>query len=174
MPPGPSRLHCCPEGLDWPSASLPLTVLREIRGIAFWWEAMVHHRKLTAQDSIPAPGLFSVISTVDQETRGALGHRAVSTPTTPPDTCVCVLSLFSHVRLFGIPWTEARQAPLSMEFSRQEYWSGLPCPPAGDLPDPGIKPRSPTSPALAGRFLTTSATREANAIRQGTLVCFEP
>ena len=42
------------------------------------------------------------------------------------------------------PWTVAHQAPLTMEFSRQEYWSGLPCPPPGDLPDPGIEPRSPT------------------------------
>ena len=55
-------------------------------------------------------------------------------------------------------WTVGCQAPLSMEFSRQEYWSGLPCPPLGDLPDPGIEP---TSPALAGRFFTTSATWEA-------------
>ena len=43
----------------------------------------------------------------------------------------------------AIPWTVAHQAPLSMEFSRQEYWSGLPFPSPGDLPDPGIKPRSP-------------------------------
>ena len=53
------------------------------------------------------------------------------------------------------------QAPLSMGFSRQEYWSGLPCPPPGDLPNPGIEPVSLTSPALAGRFFTTSATWEA-------------
>ena len=46
-------------------------------------------------------------------------------------------------RLFAIPWTATRQAPLSMTFSRQEYWSGLPCPSPRDLPDPGIKPRSP-------------------------------
>ena len=52
------------------------------------------------------------------------------------------------------PWTVASQAPLSMEFSRQEYWSGLPFPPPEDLPDPGIKPLSLISPALAGRFLT--------------------
>ena len=53
-------------------------------------------------------------------------------------------------------WTVARQAPLSMGFSKQEYWSGLPCPPPGDLPDPGIKPMSLTSPALAyGLFTTT-------------------
>ena len=51
-------------------------------------------------------------------------------------------------------------APLSMEFSRQEYWSGLPFPPPEDLPDPGIKPASPTSAALAGGLLTTSATLE--------------
>ena len=44
--------------------------------------------------------------------------------------------------LFVTPWTVARQAPLSMEFSKQEDWSGLPCPPPGDLPDPGIKPTS--------------------------------
>ena len=49
----------------------------------------------------------------------------------------------SRVRLFVTPWTVARQAPLSTGFSRQEYWSGLPFSPPGDLPDPGIKPRSP-------------------------------
>ena len=52
-------------------------------------------------------------------------------------------SLLSHIRLFVTPWTTARQAPLSMGFSRQEYWSGWPCPPPGDLPDPGIEPLSP-------------------------------
>ena len=47
------------------------------------------------------------------------------------------------------PWTGACQALLSMEFSRKEYWSGLPCPPAGDLPDPGIEPRSPALQAVS-------------------------
>ena len=51
----------------------------------------------------------------------------------------CVLSRFSHVWRFATLWTVALQAPLSMRFSRQEYWSGLPCPPPGDFPDPGIK-----------------------------------
>ena len=51
--------------------------------------------------------------------------------------------LLSHVQLFATPWTVARQAPLSVEFSGKEYWSGLPCPSPGDLPDAGIKPRSP-------------------------------
>ena len=59
---------------------------------------------------------------------------------------------------FVTPWTVARQAPLSMEFCRQEYWSGLPFPPPGDLPDPGIKSASPVSPTLAGGVFTASAT----------------
>ena len=69
---------------------------------------------------------------------------------------VCVLNSFSHIQLFVTLWTVACQDPLSMEFSRQEYWSGLPCPPPGDLPDPGIELTSLESPALAGRFFTTS------------------
>ena len=71
-----------------------------------------------------------------------------------------LLSRFSCIWLFATPWTVARQAPLSMGFSRQEYWSGLPCPP-GDLPDPGIEPTSLRSPPLADGFFTTSATWEA-------------
>ena len=59
------------------------------------------------------------------------------------------------------PWTVAYQAPLSLGFSRQEYWSGLPCPPPGDLRNPGIKPTSLVCPALAGEFFTMSATWEA-------------
>ena len=74
---------------------------------------------------------------------------------------VCEFSCFSPVRLFVISWTVAFQAPLSMGFSRQEYWSGLPCPP-GDLPDPGTEPTSLMSPALAGRFFTTSTTWETH------------
>ena len=59
------------------------------------------------------------------------------------------------------PWTVAYQAPLSMGFSRQEYWSGLSCPSPGDLPDPGIKPGSLMSPALAGGFFATSTIWKA-------------
>ena len=58
-----------------------------------------------------------------------------------------LLSRFSRVRLFATPWTVTCQAPLSMGFSRVEYWNGLPCPPPGDLPDPGIE-LSLLSPAL--------------------------
>ena len=66
-----------------------------------------------------------------------------------------MLSHFDCVRLFVTLWTVARQAPLSVGFCRQEYWSGLPWPPAGDLLDPEVKPGSP---ALAGGFFTTDAT----------------
>ena len=62
--------------------------------------------------------------------------------------CVHVLSCFRCVQLFVTLWTVDRQPPLSMEFSRQEYWSELPCPPSGGFPDPGIKPMSSASPAL--------------------------
>ena len=75
--------------------------------------------------------------------------------------CVCVCArvctrALSHVRLFVTLWTIAHQAPLSMGFPRQEYWSRLPFPSPGDLPDPGIKPVSPVSATLAGRFFTTA------------------
>ena len=77
---------------------------------------------------------------------------------------MCVLSRFSHVQLFATPWTVAHQAPLSMGFSRREYWSGLPFLPPGDLPDPGIQSASLTSPASAGRFFITGGTWEAPCI----------
>ena len=86
-------------------------------------------------------------------------------------TLVCMLSRFSHIWLFETPWTVAWQAPLSMRFSRQEYWSGLPCPTPGYLPDPGIQPASLTSLTLAGGFFTTSASWESpsNCIEYGKI-----
>ena len=70
--------------------------------------------------------------------------------------CVCVcVQLLSRVRFFASLWTVASQAPLSLEFSRQEYWSALPFPAVGGLPDAEIKPRSLMSSALVGGFLTT-------------------
>ena len=60
--------------------------------------------------------------------------------------------MLNHVRLFATPWTLAREAPLSLEFPRQEYWKGLPFPPPEDLPNGRIKPKSP---AVAGGFFTT-------------------
>ena len=71
-----------------------------------------------------------------------------------------MLTHFSRVQLFSTLWAVARQAPLSIGFSRQEYWSGMLFLPPGDLPDPGIKPTSLMSPALAGGFFITSATWE--------------
>ena len=69
--------------------------------------------------------------------------------------------MLSRVLLFVTPWTVARQAPLSMELSRQEYWSELPFPPLGDLPDPGIKPTSFVPPAL-----------QADSLPWCHLICF--
>ena len=74
----------------------------------------------------------------------------------------CILSRFNCVRLCETLWTIAHQAPLSMGFPRQEYWSGLQCPAPEDLPNPGIEPVSLMSSALAGRFFTTSAMQEAH------------
>ena len=75
--------------------------------------------------------------------------------TTEPPVCARMLSYFSCIPLFATPWTVAQQAPLSMGFPRQEYWSGLPFLSLGDLPDPGIKPVSAVSPALQPDSLST-------------------
>ena len=64
--------------------------------------------------------------------------------------------MLSHFRLFATLWTLAHHAPLSMGISRQQYWSGLPFPPPGDLPHPGIEPASPASPALQADSLLLS------------------
>ena len=73
----------------------------------------------------------------------------------------CMLSCFSCIRLLVTLWTVVHQAPLSMGFSSQEYWSGLPCPPSGDLPDLGTETASLISPDQAVGFFTTSTIREA-------------
>ena len=79
----------------------------------------------------------------------------------PRSTGACrLLSCFSRFQLFVTLWTVAHQAPLSMRLSKQSQWSGLPFPPPGDLPYPEITITSLMSPALAGRFFTTSATWE--------------
>ena len=72
------------------------------------------------------------------------------------DECEHACSVTSVVSDSAAPWTEARQVPLSMKFSRQEYWSGLPCPPPWDLPNPGIEPTSPAAPALQTNSLLLS------------------
>ena len=75
--------------------------------------------------------------------------------------CACLLSHFSCFRLFATPWAAAHWSLLSMGFSSQEYWSGFPCPSPGTLPNPGIKPESLTSLALADGLFTTSTTWKA-------------
>ena len=96
---------------------------------------------------------------------------------------LCVLSRFRHVWFCATPWTVAYQAPLSMEFSRQEYSSGLPRPPPGDLPDPRIEPASLSSPALTGKFLNAPNKRRrltgwmrmcVYALPLATSVCLSP
>ena len=82
----------------------------------------------------------------------------------------CCSQLLSRVRLFAAQWTVDHQAPLSMEFSKQEYWSRLPFPTPGDPPDLGTEPASLASPALAGRFFTTSATWDV-PLTKGKLCC---
>ena len=101
---------------------------------------------------------------VTPETPSVLIQQSVHFPRSPQPLantrlfwiCVraCMLSRFSCVRLFATLWTVVCQAPPSMEVSGQEYWSGLPCPPPGDLPESGIKSESLMSPALAGGPLT--------------------
>ena len=75
------------------------------------------------------------------------------------DSYACVLSHFSRGGLFATPWATARQTPLSIwkHGQRGEYWSGLPFPPPGDVPNSGIEAEAPMSPVLAGRFFTTGA-----------------
>ena len=91
-------------------------------------------------------------------------------------SCICVLICFSPVWLFATLWSVAHQAPLSMRFSRQEYWSGLPFLSSGDLPDPGIKPRSPAlwadslPPEPPGKpyvynIVSVSAIKQSEAVR---------
>ena len=72
-------------------------------------------------------------------------------------------STVCNTRLYATLWTVTHQAPLSMGFSRQEYWSGLPFLPPGDLPDTGIEPAVPVSPALAGRFFNCWNTADRNS-----------
>ena len=120
--------------------------------------------------------LFSLVLSIPQTTSIALIPFTVGIPyqrgfqlhiflTTPHSMYAWV---FSPVRLFVTPWTVAHQAPLSMGFSRKQYWSGVPFLPPGDLPDPGVYPLSPEIPALAGRFLTTASPAKSH---KGPLSC---
>ena len=107
-----------------------------------------------AQTEIPAlPFISHVISNC---------IYPVGTSVSSSTKCACMLGCFSHVWVFETLWTIAHQSLLSMGFCRQENWSGLLCPPPGDLSNPGIKPLSLMSPALAGGFFTTRTTWEVH------------
>ena len=75
---------------------------------------------------------------------------------------IALLCVLSPVHLFATLWTVAHQAPVSMEFFRQEYWSHLPFPPLRDLPDPGINAASPVFPCIVGRFFATGEALDFN------------
>ena len=124
----------------------------------------------TSQELRRNPAANSSVCTLrDPEKMTQLSHAQAPDPQKPGAINMCcskqsclqwyynVCSL-SCVQLSEILWTVACQAPLSMGFSRQEHWSGLPCPPPGDPPDPGIEPASLISPVLGGELFTTSAT----------------
>ena len=82
------------------------------------------------------------------------------------DVCSYLIAKSLHLYLTLVTlWTATRQVPLSMRFSRQEYWSGLPCPPPGDVLNPGIKPMSLMSPALAGRSLRLIPPRKSKNLK---------
>ena len=116
------------------SLTLPIHLLSSLHPVT-WQE---HHRAV-----LPAFPKFSSQPLLDDE---------VAQVTLCAYAHACACCVLSHVRLFATPWTVAHQAPLSKGFPRQEYWSRLPYPPSGDLPDPGIKPMPLASPALAGGF----------------------
>ena len=145
---------------------------------------LVGHRA-TGVEASPPPVKNSLIWQIKQELTNkaimpqgpASASKGIATALTDPNIplarkiqvyiyYLCVCSVMSNSwdwswTLCPTPWTGACQAPLSMEFSRQEYWSGLPFPFLGDLPDPGIEPTSLAFPALAGGFFTTSTTWKA-------------
>ena len=102
--------------------------------------------------------MYTVIYFLVVVMAGAGGGIVRSVPSPGAHVMLC---RFRRVQLSATLRTVAHQAPLSMGFSRQEYWRGFPCPSPGDLPDQGIEPASLASPALPGRFFTMSTTWEA-------------
>ena len=110
-----------------------------------------------------ACGLF-FLNNVFSSDNSCLSSSAVYRSTCVHYLAACVPCHFSHVQLCAALWTAACQPPLSKGFSKQGYWSGLPCLPSGSLPDPGIESVSHVYPALAVRFFTACATWEALCI----------
>ena len=116
---------------------------------------LFHVQKMISRSSLAVPyfdydGEFRTRNQMHRHSCGEFKEDILKT--------LCALSGFSGVLLFVIPWTVAHQAPLSIGFSRQEYWSGWPCPFPGYLPNPGIEPGSLTSPAVECKVFATSIT----------------
>ena len=122
---------------------------------------MLHQNGLLRRNSAVEKRAIPTRTKLNSQNSGDELHESVSAVKTQcPNSgqwrrsCVHVLIC---IQLFVTSWTVIHQTPLSMEFSRQEYWSGLPFPPPGDLPKPGFKPKSPVSPALQVESLPIEA-----------------
>ena len=137
-------LHIMPHSGLWVSATWDCASLQEETDVS--WCVLLKKIKPSCTSQGNQQGEWNPGSGEKKDTFYGSMHRLVH---------VCVLS---HAQVFATPWTAARQAPLSMGFSRQEYWSGLPFSPPWDLPNLGIEPASPLSPALAGRSLDLEPT----------------
>ena len=114
---------------------------------SFWPHGLQHARPPCPS---PTPGVYSHLYQSSQWCHPTISSSVIPFYSLPPSIFPSIkVKLLSRVQLFVTPWTVAYQAPLSMGFSRQECWSGLPSPSPGDLPDPGIEPRSPALQADA-------------------------
>ena len=119
---------------------------------------MWDHRSLTGIEATTLARKWGVLNTGPSgKSQSIIFHTIIKYIFIYICMCVCVFSCFSNVWLLATLWTVAHQAPLSIGFFRQEYCSGLPCPPPGGLPDPEMEPVSPTYSALAGETFTTRA-----------------
>ena len=121
-------------------------------GWAFiWWDFRIKFMQISGRALEGSRDMVSLMRKVTQNCK-VLTFFAYDANFCVCLMCVCVLS---HIQLFATPWTVAHQVPLSMEFSRQEYWTGSPFHTPGGLPGPGMEPTSLASSALAGRFFIT-------------------
>ena len=151
------------------SRSLKLSVyvhlfLRQCSAVCTRWRktVMIQRRQEASVEWNQAKAIDSWLEHPSHPLTPLLVSKASVPRIVPAATDTWVLSGFSHVWLFATLWTIASQALLSMGFSRQEYWSVLPCSPPGNLPNPGVEPASLMSPAFAGGFFTTSADRPSD------------
>ena len=149
-----SHLILCHPLLLPPPVPHSIRVFSNESTICMWWPKYWNF-SFTISPSNEHSGLISFrmdwldLLAVQGPLKNLLQHHSSKASVLQCSTESLKVNLLSCVRLVTTPWTVAHQAPPSMGFSRQEYWSGLPFPSPGDLPDPGIEPRSPTSQADA-------------------------